>query len=123
MPGFKKHAQTGAVVGVIINIALQYRDWALEPDRPMVDRVIETLGAAAFGLFGGILPDAIEPATTPNHRAFFHSKTVLGAGVLVAANEADARTPAARIMCAGYAGYISHLVLDAGTPKGLPAIA
>ncbi len=123
MPGFKTHAKTGAITGAVTNIALQLRDRGHEPDRPLMDRLLEILAAIGAGTAGGIAPDIIEPATTPNHRALFHSKVVFGIGMLVAAKESKDRTPAARIMCSGYAGYISHLVLDARTPKGLPLIA
>jgi len=44
----------------------------------------ELLGAGLSGVAGAFLPDIIEPATSPNHRSFFHSLTFMGvAGPLV----------------------------------------
>jgi membrane-bound metal-dependent hydrolase YbcI (DUF457 family) len=44
----------------------------------------ELLGAGLSGVVGAFLPDIIEPATSPNHRSFFHSVTFMGvAGPLV----------------------------------------
>src|SRR5262245_47631099 len=44
----------------------------------------DLLGAGLAGVAGAFLPDIIEPATSPNHRSFFHSVTFMGvAGSLV----------------------------------------
>lgn len=45
------------------------------------NRLIETLGGAFGGYWGGRAPDILEPATSPCHRAFAHS---VAAGVGVA---------------------------------------
>jgi membrane-bound metal-dependent hydrolase YbcI (DUF457 family) len=38
----------------------------------------ELLGFTLFGTVGAFLPDVIEPATSPNHRSFFHSLSFAG---------------------------------------------
>lgn len=94
------------------------------------------------GLVSSALPDGIEPADHPNHRRFAHSWTVV-AGVtaatvksvkparavpgdgsqaqVVVQPEFAQRLARALIPAAG-AGYLSHLALDAATPKGLPLL-
>ncbi len=87
--------------------------------------VLGTLGAVAIGAFSGALPDIIEPATSYNHRRFFHSYAiVLGGGHLICRvlkkdNVNDNLKMATRVFAAGYA---SHLGLDFTTTKGLPLL-
>lgn len=79
---------------------------------------------AAEGAVVATLPDVLEPATSPNHRAFFHSLTTGGMvayGALGKHTEqwrSDDRFAAA----AAALSFLSHLYLDGMTPKGLPAI-
>lgn len=76
------------------------------------------------GGFMGALPDIIEPATSPNHRSFFHSIALLCAGgyllyrfyVIKDITNQDIKI----VITALCAAYGSHLVLDALTPMGLP---
>ena len=42
---------------------------------------LELLGATLSGIAAASLPDWIEPALHPNHRAFFHSVTFAGVGL------------------------------------------
>lgn len=74
------------------------------------------------------LPDILEPATSPNHRQFFHS--LVWAGLVVAAvaklREWKPTKPGEVLlkdlaMCAA-AGYLIHLTLDAMTKKSLPLL-
>jgi membrane-bound metal-dependent hydrolase YbcI (DUF457 family) len=113
----------------------------------------ETAGGALGGWLGGALPDVLEPATSPRHRALCHSwaaaTTILTwANARVADAQQYCRDQAqhwerraasadglgalfatlAALLChfaAGFfaglrGGYVSHLVLDAVTPAGLP---
>lgn len=48
------------------------------------NRMIETIGGALVGYPLGTLPDWIEPATSPRHRAFFHSVAFAGGIAAVA---------------------------------------
>ena len=81
--------------------------------------------AAAAGAFVGLIPDLLEPAVHPNHRNFFHSVTTaaLQAGWNQATWDNSRITQEHRVwvtLCS--AAYLSHLVLDSGTPKGLPLL-
>jgi inner membrane protein len=85
----------------------------------------EVLLAAGVGAVGGLIPDLLEPAIHPNHRQFFHS--YVAAALLVQANKqlstsaqipAEARGTVHLVSL----GFLSHLVIDAQTPKGLPWI-
>ena len=83
------------------------------------------LGGAGIGAVAGVLPDIIEPATNPNHRKLFHS-VLTGAAVtygMYKGNTSENLNHEAKttINIVGSA-YLSHLVLDSGTPKGLPII-
>jgi membrane-bound metal-dependent hydrolase YbcI (DUF457 family) len=106
--------------------------------------IAEVVGGSVGGLLGSRLPDQLEPPTSPNHRAFAHSKafavTALPlAGVVASkfqqamAEEATGResnSPEAAALgrffgglaTGSAAGYSSHLALDATTPKGLPTV-
>jgi xanthosine utilization system XapX-like protein len=124
-------------------------------DAPMPYALAEVLGGALGGWVGGLLPDVLEPATTPNHRKVAHS--VVAGGTLTLARlaewQATCRTEAqgcvtrasglplgsdarrradwdalvwrflAGLLAGLVAGYASHLMLDAGTAKGLPLLA
>lgn len=84
----------------------------------------EILVAAVGGAGTGVTPDVIEPADNPHHREFFHS-LLLGAGVGKGVQEIDrlALTEKQKAMATSLsAGYLSHLVADATTPKGLPLV-
>ena len=94
----------------------------------------EAVLAVGLGMVGGVAgartPDLIEPAENPDHRGVAHSLVAgIGTGCVTAkalqssfqqANE----EPAIRLLRAAVvgfgAGYLSHLVLDGATPKGLP---
>ncbi len=88
-----------------------------------------TLLPVVGGLAGSIftcLPDVLEPATSPNHRDFFHS--VAFAGLLVGGMvklhqwqpEEDWHRLLRGIGLLAGSAYLIHLVLDATTPKSLP---
>ncbi len=90
-------------------------------DRPI--NLFETLIAAGIGAIGGLVPDLLEPAVHPNHRAFFHSYAA--GGLLAVANDHLSRNrdiePTVRAaLHLGSVGFASHLWADAGTTKGLP---
>lgn len=132
------HVNAGVACGAVTSIAL-----ACDDDR--ADVFLEMLGGAIGGWLGGRLPDLLEPATNPDHRAIFHSLTVGGGGNALAFSklpqlQADLRERARQCTAAGddwgalglnilagliaglAAGYVSHLVLDSTTPKSLPIL-
>ena len=116
MADFKTHALVGCVAGVG---AYLLGSWFLQRQISLGGLALSGLG----GLSTGCLPDVFEPALNPNHRSFFHSLTAGGAvGYLDwRAIEFDQLSDDARLtILVLSAGYISHLILDAATPKSLP---
>ena len=90
------------------------------------DRVPHAATACVGGYCLGTLPDIVEPATSPNHRQFFHSiafATLLGYGIYKL-YQWDPKMPQAEILrlvglIAGGA-YLIHLAMDATTNRSLP---
>lgn len=84
-------------------------------------------GAGIAAVFTN-LPDVLEPATTPNHRQFFHS--LVFAGLLVAGwkqlydwqPESDHGRFWRKVAMIGVGAYLCHLALDATTPRSLPLL-
>ncbi|OIO56896.1 MAG: metal-dependent hydrolase [Alphaproteobacteria bacterium CG_4_10_14_0_2_um_filter_63_37] len=72
------------------------------------------------------LPDFLEPALHPNHRAVFHSFALLAAGGfgLYKLHEWEPETEGEkwlRVLGLAVGGAVAvHLLMDAKTPKGLP---
>jgi hypothetical protein len=131
MPNFAKHFTTGAAVGGGINLLWQIAKICDSPDRPknfweFVGRINfgRVAGYAALGGSIASIPDILEPASNPNHRALFHSVACGGAVTYAAFGKhserwTDEQRQSVRIAAAS---YLSHLMLDAGTPKSLPLI-
>lgn len=118
MANFKQHAGMGAVVGLITGAVISYKKQKNGRFSVLDFAADITLGAAA-GLVGSAIPDILEPATNPNHRAFFHSYT---AAIFSNSTIAYGWEREGVIKTAFCAGYCSHLALDAITPKSLPII-
>lgn len=118
MADLKTHAVAGAVVGVG---AYLIGSWFLQREISFSGTLLAGLG----GIAAGCVPDLIEPALHPNHRGTFHSLT---AGSLFALSgyeafengnlDGDARITALVLV----SSYVSHLILDAVTPKSIPFI-
>ena len=71
MANRKQHAILGATAGVG-----GYAIYSLiKEETPSLP---ELIGAGLSGVAGAFLPDIIEPATSPNHRSFFHSVSFVG---------------------------------------------
>jgi MFS family permease len=73
MPGRQTHVAVGILVGSEL---AAYRAREQEP----LAALLETVGGAVGGYFGGRLPDIIEPALWPGHRQFVHS-VAAGSGI------------------------------------------
>jgi len=88
-----------------------------------------TLAPIAGGFAASILtklPDLLEPATSPNHRQFFHSlafASLLVAG-FVKLRDWETKDSGEEFLKnlgkLAIAGYLIHLALDATTAKSLP---
>jgi membrane-bound metal-dependent hydrolase YbcI (DUF457 family) len=110
--------------GTVAGLAVPLLDKDAVEDNPEL-----LIAGPVVGNFFAKLPDIIEPAfKNPNHRQFFHSIAVLAAvgyGVKKAYDwqPEDKLEKVIRgiLLCAG-AGYLSHLALDAITPRSLPLV-
>lgn len=81
----------------------------------------------AVGLFGGavaLLPDIIDPPLSPDHRGIGHSIALSGILIpllLKRIEENPQISPDQKDFVKSLiVGFASHLLLDAGTPAGLP---
>lgn len=109
------HSLIGGAVGLGI---YGYYKWQKKEDWTLLGAA----GAVVLGMITASLPDIIESAVrNPNHRQFFHSATVLTAAFL-AYNKIGRNEFEKNLVKTGLGGYISHLVLDACTPRSLPLI-
>lgn len=131
MPNLKKHATVGAAVGGGMNLLWQLLKLYDSDDRPKgfletLSRIdfLEVAAFAGIGAACAALPDIIEPADTPNHRALFHSVCCGGAVTYGAfGKHTEELEPKDRHALRVVAlSYLSHLCLDGGTPKGLPLV-
>jgi len=131
MANFKKHAATGAGVGLaltaIINLLQQQKRKETNPTYKFDwgEFIAKSLAGGGIGAFCGVLPDIIEPASSPNHRKFFHSVTAasaIGYGMYKANKSNLSENDKELINLAGFS-YLSHLVLDSETEFGLPLVA
>ncbi len=130
MANTKQHATTAALLGLglglLFNAVKQQQRIDLNPDYKFDwgELALCGLGGSAIGAAAGVLPDIIEPATNPNHRKFFHSVTT-GAVVsysMIKANQSELTEETKAVINIAGAGYLSHLLLDSETPKGIPLI-
>lgn len=88
----------------------------------------EMLVCAVVATVTGLVPDVVEPALDPNHRSFAHSVTagsgIVGLAMSSCGVENKNWDEWYKILgAAATAGYISHLVLDGCTPRGLPLLS
>ncbi len=114
----KTHIVAGALTGLAIALV----------DNKKHKMVHNPVIAPSLGALFGKLPDIIEPALHPHHRQFFHSKLVFTATTygLYRTYHWEVQTSLEKIirgllLIAGSA-YLSHLVFDSITPRGLPLI-
>ena len=119
MPNAKTHFVIGAAAGAAVNATMQWGRMALHPsakfDWGEFFICTGSSGAAA------LLPDLLEPATSPNHRAFFHSLAMAAIVAYAVTGKHTGKWPIAISLLAGVAGvgYLSHIVADAITPKSI----
>lgn len=116
MASAKQHMLIGAGVA-----AVGWMFYCKIVERPL--NLGEIVLVAGVGMIGGLAPDLFEPAIHPNHRQFFHS--YVAAGLLMQANHhvarnANLRAETRAAIHLASLGFVSHLVVDAQTPKALP---
>jgi membrane-bound metal-dependent hydrolase YbcI (DUF457 family) len=120
MANGKTHSFAGGLTGLAVGLA---NPEIIKKDPKLL------LAAPIVGTFFGKLPDILEPAfKNPHHRQFFHSLAFVGmvgygTKKVYDWNPEDNLEKAIRLLllCAS-AGYLSHLVLDAATPRSLPLV-
>lgn len=112
------HHLIGTLAGLTVYGIVQHsrnEDWSLTG----------ALGSIAAGAFCAIVPDLLEPATNPFHRAFFHSATCAGVTLCLAKVVANSPDVPDQVKMGGgiaVASLSSHWILDLLTPMGLPPI-
>ena len=119
MASGRVHAIAGFVGGVAI---------AAHESRKTGQSSLDIFTSGGFSALATRLPDVLEPAVNPNHRQFFHS-LLFSAVVGKFTYECYQWKPETQteelirylLLLAGSA-YLVHLLLDFGTPKGLPII-
>lgn len=128
MPNGKTHALVGASAGAAISL------WALrDRDEEIQNLLSQLFLSGTLGSVAGRLPDILEPATSPNHRAFFHSFafgfmiSYVGVKAWKSLKEKylgsdDATRILIILGLVGIVAFVLHLVMDGFTPKGLPLI-
>ncbi len=120
MPNAAQHGMIGAAAGAG-TYWLMCRYYNRQPD------LGELLVCAGAGFLSAAVPDVLEPAAHPHHRQLAHSATVGTALVKYAMTMCCAEnvkwTPEQKTLVAALvAGYVSHLVADGCTPRGLPLL-
>lgn len=86
------------------------------------------LAAACVGVTCGTLPDVFEPAFHPNHRQFFHGLAFAGFVGYACYRfykwgpETDGEKLMRFLLLTMSGAYLTHLAMDAFSPKGLPLI-
>jgi len=106
MPCRTAHLVAGAIAGAVVA--------SLHPGFGNFETGQRILLGAGIGALGGILPDLLEPATSPFHRGAAHSVVAFG---IATRGSLATRRPIPAVLLAGFS---SHLLLDAKTPAGLP---
>jgi len=122
MPRCPHHLVGGVVAAGAVNVILQWHQIAVNRQ----DRFDwgELLACCAVGGAAALIPDMLEPASHPNHRNLFHSLAVAAlVAWLISGNhtrEYSAGTKA--LLLAGGLGWLSHILLDALTPRCVPLV-
>jgi len=134
MPGRKSHVKAGAVSGGITAAATYFFNYLITctehqqqrstpPSFNWLEFGATTAGGAGLGAIGGIAPDVLEPAIHSYHRKTMHSVATATTitSVVLKKKKKLTRVQKALVNAAG-TGYVSHLVLDSKTPRGIPWI-
>lgn len=85
----------------------------------------EALLATGACALGSVSPDVLEPAVHSWHRGVCHSATAGGAAARVAWTPwaGGSNSDLATLLLSFFAlGYLSHLVMDGCTPRGIPLL-
>ena len=124
MANFKKHANTGILLGIITGIIILI--FKNKNEEICSETVIEIMVGAVLGSFlGAIIPDVMDYPTNPNHRSFAHSVTansIIFLKLITNMNITEEIDGNFTFFTAFGIGYFSHCFIDMQTPKGLPIV-
>ena len=114
----KEHMILGAFVSSVVYVAAMHA-------QGKEANLGTAIGWGIVGAGVATLPDVLEPANSPNHRSSAHSLTTAGMISCAAKetwdrNDSSAEQKAAAASLA--AAYLSHLLVDSGTRKGIPIL-
>lgn len=113
------HAVAGAAVGSVAYLGF----CKMADEQPTLG---EFLVAIAAGAALACLPDVLEPAVHPNHRALVHSVALnfaAAAGLCQLWRRPDIESNQERLLTSLGLAFLTHPILDAMTPKGLPLLS
>jgi len=128
MPSFKKHFSDGAVygsiVGAISNAIDQNNRMQTNPELKFDwnEFLVVTGLSGSVGALSATVPDLLEPATNPNHRAFFHSwgfSGTLGYGAYKLSQNPHVHSFGKTLTLSFLAGFLIHIIEDSRTPNGV----
>jgi len=134
MSNRKQHRKVGTTVGGTVAAGSYLFDYLktcnqckaqgmVSPKFDWMEFIGTTLLGGGVGAAGGVLPDILEPATHSYHRKTMHSVTAGTAlTTLIVRNQSKMTRSQKSIANAFGASYLSHLVLDSQTPRGIPLI-
>jgi inner membrane protein len=120
MANAAEHALYGGLAGGVTYLVMcQY--YERQPD------LLELLICSGAAVLSGGLPDAIEPAIHPHHRQFAHSFTTGGILLRIATYQCGVENSGLGqfqkiLLASAIAGYLSHLIADACTPRCVPLV-
>ena len=113
----KTHFTTGAGIGILNYIAQKNQ-------RNEQISLAELLTVGACSGFAGVLSDIIDPPTNPQHRQIGHSAVISAVALPKiwewAQNNPNLTSAQKDLIQSMIFAFASHLVLDSGTPAGLP---
>ncbi len=122
MPRRLTHIVGGFVLSIPL-VGVSY--WGFSEDFDYLQLTLILAISVVCAFVGSILPDVIERPTNPDHRKFFHSWFMLSAFFIASFVTCFVLIPLydtkiyVYLIFAFLLGYLSHLLLDATTKKGL----
>ena len=116
MPNRKAHVAIG--VGITILVYLLNKN-----SRNEASSLGEVITVGVLGGAAAILPDILDTPISPRHRSVGHSMALSGS--LIPILQKIKENPQINqnqkdVAVSVFAGFASHLAMDAGTPAGLP---
>lgn len=122
MPNRITHIVGGFVLAIPL-VGVSY--WGFSEDLNYLQLTLILSLSIICAFIGSILPDIIERPTNPDHRKFFHSWFILSVFFILSFITCFVLIPLYNTQIFIYLifsfllGYLSHLLLDATTKKGL----